>query len=101
MLWSLIKAITAIINKEVNKEPASKLIDKRFANVKDWKKLEKDSSKERTNRNNSNLVKKRYKRKEHNNNPIDPKLFIQSVTTIDRLKTINFKQNKLNINQSY
>ena len=41
MLWSLIKAITAIINKEVNKEPASKLIDKRFANVKDWKKLEK------------------------------------------------------------
>jgi hypothetical protein len=38
--WSLIKAITAIINKEVNKEPASKLIDKRFANVKDWKKLE-------------------------------------------------------------
>ena len=35
MLCSLIKAITAIINKEVNKEPASKLIDKRFANVKD------------------------------------------------------------------
>ncbi len=42
MLWSLIKAITAIINKEVNKEPASKLIDKRFANVnKKWTKKNK------------------------------------------------------------
>ena len=54
---SLINARTATDNKEVNKEPASRLIDKRFANVKDWKKLEKDSSKERSNRNNCNLVK--------------------------------------------
>ena len=86
MLWSLIKAITAIINKEVNKEPASKLIDKRFANVKDWKKLEKDSSKESTNRNNSNLVKKRNKRKEHNNNPIDQQYNNQFINTAIRPK---------------
>ena len=77
-MWSLNQINESIINKEVNKEPASKLIDKRFANVKDWKKLEKDSSKERTNRNNSNLVKKRNKRKEHNNNPIDQQYNNQS-----------------------
>jgi hypothetical protein len=37
-------------NKEVNKEPHSMLIDNRFDNVKDWKKLENDSSKQSINR---------------------------------------------------
>jgi hypothetical protein len=86
MLWFTIEPTAAIINKEVNKEPASKLIDKRFANVKDWKKLEKDSSKQRTNRKNSNLVKKRYKRKEHNNNPIDQQYNNQFINTAIRPK---------------
>ena len=86
MLWSQEIPSKAIINKEVNKEPASKLIDKRFANVKDWKKLEKDSSKERTNRKNSNLVKKRNKRKEHNNNPIDQPYNNQFINTAIRPK---------------
>ena len=58
MLWSLIKAITAIINKEVNKEPASKLIDKRFANVNDWKNIEKNSNQKIITKNNWDLVKK-------------------------------------------
>ena len=52
------KYSTATDNKIVNIHPANKLIDKRLAKVKDWKKLEKDSSKDNSNKNNSNLVKK-------------------------------------------
>ena len=32
-------------NNEINKDPASILIDKRLDSVKDWEKLEKDSNK--------------------------------------------------------
>ena len=58
-----------IDNNSISKDPESKLIDKRFDKVKDWKKLENDSNKERINKNTSNGCKKRKKRKEHNNQP--------------------------------
>lgn len=51
--------ITAIDDREINKEPAAILIDKRLDEVKDWKKLLKDSSKNKIIINNSNLVKNR------------------------------------------
>ena len=41
--------------KNVNKEPAIKFIDKRFANVRDWNKIENDSSNNRKYRKNSTL----------------------------------------------
>ena len=44
-------------NKLISKEPESRLIDKRFDNVKDWNKIEKDSSKERINKNTCNRCK--------------------------------------------
>ena len=45
--------------ESINKQPESKLIDRRFDNVKDWKKLENDSNKQRTNKNISNRCKNR------------------------------------------
>ena len=44
-------------SREVNNEPARRLIDKRFAKVKDWKNIEKDSRRKSNNRNNCNLAK--------------------------------------------
>jgi hypothetical protein len=45
-------------NKEVNKEPHSMLIDNRFDNVKDWKRLENDSNIPKVNKNNCNVDRK-------------------------------------------
>ena len=41
-------------------EPAIIFIDKRFANVNDWNRLENDSSQNRMYRKNSTLVKNKY-----------------------------------------
>jgi len=57
--------------KNVNKEPAIKFIDKRFANVRDWNKIENDSSNNRKYRKNSTLVKNKYNKYEIKDNP-DP-----------------------------
>lgn len=40
-------------SKLANKEPANKLIERRFARVKDWNNKENDSSKDNTTKNNS------------------------------------------------
>jgi len=75
------KYLTAIDNKEVNEEPDSRLIEIRFDKVKDWEKLEKDSGKESTNENNSNLTKKGWKRKGRNNIPKQAKYKIRFINT--------------------
>lgn len=56
-------------NRNVNNEPAIKFIDKRFANVSDWNKLENDSSKNRMYRKNSTLVKNKYNKYEIKDKP--------------------------------
>ena len=61
----------AIDNKVVDKEPAGRLIDKRFAKVNDWEKEENNSSIKGNTTNISILVKKGYNGKEHNTNPKD------------------------------
>jgi len=45
-------------NKEVNDEPHSMLIDNRFDNVKDWKRLENDSNIPKVNKNNNKVDRK-------------------------------------------
>lgn len=61
--WNNKKNLTATDNNSISKEPDKRLIDKRFDNVKDWKKLENNSSKEIIHKNISNRCKKRYERK--------------------------------------
>ena len=57
--WRMKKNRKLNVSIEVNKEPAIKLIDKRFDIVKDWKKLAKNSNKNNNTKNTSILVTKR------------------------------------------
>ena len=56
-------------NKEVNKEPHSMLIDNRFDNVKDWKKVENNSSILNNNRKPSIEERKKNNHKLRNKKP--------------------------------
>ena len=72
----------ATFNKEVNKEPANILIDKRLDKVNDWEIVEKDSSINEIIKNTSILVKNTYNRYEDKIKPKYPLYTNQLINTI-------------------
>lgn len=60
---------TATIINCISKEPAIKLIDKRFAKVIDWNIVDNNSSVNRQTKNTETFVKNRYSNKQPNTQP--------------------------------
>ena len=69
------------LSKEVNKEPVNMLIDNRFDNVKDWKKVENNSSKLSINKKPSKEDRKINNQSEHINIPKHIKYNIKLINT--------------------